>query len=231
MIETFFMGQTASDNWFVLLEGDDILPDMHIGRLPASNLTEAADMVAKVIAYEQNPPDASWNQNALFIADDGEEIFEDISEELAGDLPYYYTTNKVYVGDYPVGGDPTGDITSYINSGSLLVNYTGHGAPDIWGSWSGGNVYDVGDVGGLSNTDKYPVVTVANCLSGFFVGRANPSIAEALLTPSNKGAVAVWAPSSFGLPGSHEALMDAFYEAIFQDDLYTLGEADHRGQD
>jgi hypothetical protein len=228
MIETFLLGQTASDNWFVTVSGDDILPDMYISRLPASNATELENMIAKVLDYDQNPPAASWNEHVLLVADDDEASFEDVSESLAASLPYYYQPTRVYVGDYSSGnpsGDPTGDISAAIDQGSLLVDYAGHGNPEMWGVWSGGHIYDNGDVAGLSNAGRYPVVSVANCLNGFFVGRTNPSMAEQFLQLADKGAVAVWAPTGLGYPEGHRDLLEQFYTAIFRDDVYELGAA------
>jgi hypothetical protein len=180
-------------------------------------------MIDKIVRYEQNPPDASWNTDVLLVADDDESSFETISEQLIERLPFYYTPNRVYVGDYPPG-DPTVDIVDRINAGSLMVNYTGHGNVDMWGVWAEGHIFDLGDVQALTNTEKLSVVTVANCLNAFFVG-SDTSLAEALLELEDRGAVAVWAPTGLGYPPGHRTLMREFYEAIFQDDQYALGAA------
>jgi hypothetical protein len=222
IIETDELGQTPSDNWFVRVNGTDILPDMFIGRLTAQDHSEAEDVVDKVIYYEEHPPDDSWNTQVLLVADD-EAVFEIISEQLAGLLPFYYTANKVYTGDYPPG-DPTADITGHINAGSVLVNYAGHGNVDRWGSWSDGHIFNRADVTALNNAHKLPVVSVANCLNGYFAGK-NVSMAEEFLLRDDRGAAAVWAPSGLGYPSGHQVLMGEFYEAIFQDDQYALGAA------
>jgi len=221
IIETDLLGETPSDNWFVLVSGGDILPDMFIGRLTARTASEADDMVDKIIYYEQNPPDNSWNTDALLVADNDDPVFEATSEQLAGLLPYYYDANKVYVDDYPPG-NPTTDIANYINAGSILVNYAGHGNVDMWRSGSSGHIFDRPDVTALGNTHRLAVVTVANCLNGFFVGTTT-SMAEEFLRLPDKGAVAVWAPTGLGYPSGHRALMRELYEAIFQDDQYALG--------
>lgn len=223
IIETDLLGQTPSDNWFVLVSGADLLPDMFIGRLTAQDLSEANDMVDKIIHYEQQPPDASWNTRVLLVADDNEASFEIISEQIANQLPFYYTANEVYAGDYPPG-NPTADIVSYIEGGHVLVNYTGHGNVDRWGSWRDGQIFDRADVTALNNTHKLPVVTIANCLNGYFAGK-NVSMAEEFLLRDDKGAAAVWAATGLGYPSGHRALMGEFYDAIFQDDLYALGAA------
>jgi hypothetical protein len=142
---------------------------------------------------------------------------------LAGKLPLFFNQEKVYLADYSGGTDPTLDISNYINSGSLLVNYAGHGNPTLW---AGSGVYTVSDVNALNNTEKLAVVTVANCLSGFFVGKDNASMAEAFLgLPDNKGAVAVWAPTGLGYAYGHKALLEEFYHAIFADNVSELGAA------
>lgn len=221
MIDGQQFGQTAYDNWFVQINGDDYIPDLIIGRIPARSASEASSMIAKTIFYEQNPPDASWNRKATFIAD-ADPVFESISNQLAGSLPFTYESQKIYRSSYGGGGDITADISSAINNGSLLVNYIGHGTVDIW---AGSGVYTSADVLALNNINKLSVVTVANCLSGFFVGRANPSIAEAFMRLQNKGAVVVWAPTWFGTPADHRILMQRFYDAVFEDDVPSLGAA------
>lgn len=227
VIEDSF-GQTVSDNWFVSLDGgDDILPDMFIGRLAVQTASEASDIVDKIIYYEQNPPDASWNTKALLVADDGQAgdadpyAFETTSDQLADRLPFYYTPNKVYVRYYPPG-DPTTDLTNAINSGSILVNYAGHGSVNLWGRWSGGRIFSTDQFNNLNNTYKLPVVTVADCLNGYFVGN-DISMAEKFHQLPDKGAVAVWAPTGLGYPAGHRTLLREFYDAIFQDDIYALG--------
>jgi len=196
---------------------------LFIGRLTAQSPAEAEDMVDKIIYYEEHPPDDSWNTQVLLVADDDEFAFESISEQLANQLPFYYTAHKVYADDYPPG-DPTADITSHIDGGNVLVNYTGHGNVDRWGSWSGGRILNRDDVAALDNTHKLPVVTIANCLNGYFAGK-NVSMAEEFLLRDDRGAVAVWAASGLGYPSGHRALMGEFYDAIFQDDVYALGAA------
>jgi hypothetical protein len=212
------------------VSGEDLLPDLMIGRLPAQTASEAEAMVDKILQYEQTPPAEAWHTNVLLVADDAEAswelIFEHTAEELASLLPQGYTANKVYADHYPPG-DPTADITHYINSGSLLVSYSGHGDVSGWGlSNAGGPLFDLDDVRALANAHKLPAVAIANCLSGFFTGTAErPSMAEVFLRVPNTGAVAVWAPASLGFASEHRLLMVALYKAIFQDGQSGLGAA------
>jgi hypothetical protein len=232
MIETEW-GQAASDNWFVLLsDPPDILPDMFIGRLTPQTVSDAQDMVTKIMYYEQNPPPDPWNKRMLLVADDGNSgdgystSFETTSNQLAGKLPFYYTANKVYVRSYAAPANPTTDIINYIDNGTLLVNYSGHGSVDTWGHWSSPSQRifnrDPDILWGINNINKLPVVTIADCLNGDFTGD-EISIAEEFLRRSNKGAVAVWAETGLGYPYEHRLLLNAFYDLIFQEDVYNLG--------
>ena len=220
MIETFLLGQTASDNWFVEVAGNDQLPDMLLGRLTAESVSEVNDVIDKVIAYDQNPPGAGWNNRALFVADD-EAQFETSSEQVLSPIYPFLQVDKVYVGQYPQGADPTADISAKINAGRAFVNYLGHGDPKSWG----GTIFDTKDVADLTNIQLFPVVTIGNCLSGFFVGRAKPSLAEEFLKRSDRGAVAVWAPTGLGINTGHQALIEEFYNTIFYAGVHGLGAA------
>ena len=154
------------------------------------------------------------------------DIYDELSDSLVGLLPEGYTANKVYVGDYTSEGSPQKDILKYIDNGSLLVNYTGHGAVERWGLWNDDKdtIFKCSDIDSLKSTNKLTVVTVANCLNGFFPGpKTQVSIAEGFQRLQDKGAVAVWAPTALSYTSGHSILMKELYEAIFQDGQYGLG--------
>ncbi|MBF8264795.1 MAG: hypothetical protein HW384_659, partial [Dehalococcoidia bacterium] len=226
IIETDILGETPSDNWFVLVSGDDILPDMYIGRLSAQSKPQVKDIVDKIIYYDEHPPDDSWSKKVLLVADDDTVSFEELSDNLAGLLPEDYTVNKVYAGSYTSGASPKNDILKYIDNGNILVNYTGHGAVERWGLWNGENdtIFRRSDIDALNNNRKLVVVTAANCLNGFFSGpKTQISIAEEFQRVQDRGAVAVWAATALSYTSGHSILMKAFYKGLFQDGQYGLG--------
>jgi hypothetical protein len=64
-----------SDGWYVwCLNGcgptDPILPELFIGRLPATTVQEATDMVAKLVTYENRSVDQTWRNDLLLFSDD-----------------------------------------------------------------------------------------------------------------------------------------------------------------
>ena len=163
----------------------------------------------------------------LLVTDDDSDSFEELSDSLADLLPEGYTANNVSVGSYTVEGNPTNDILKYIDNGSLLVNYTGHGAVERWGLWGENNdqsFFKRSDIASLKSINKLSVVTVANCLNGFFPGpKTQISIAEEFQRVQDRGAVAVWAPTALSYTSGHSILMRELYKAIFQDGPYGLG--------
>lgn len=230
-VQTEILGDTPSDNWFVAVSGPDILPDMFIGRLAVETAAQADAVVEKLIAYDTEPLDASWNRNVLLVADDDNPLFAEHSEAIAARLPPDYredsTVRRVYVGDYPPG-NPTEDIVDAINAGSVLVNYNGHGQTSGWGYWDNNRrrIFDLSTVLTLDNRKRLPVVTIANCLNGLFTGTAAQiSLAEALQRLEDRGAVAVWAATGLDYPSGHRLLMGHFYDAIFQRFQRMLGVA------
>ena len=69
-----WMGETAADNRYALLDGGgqgagDILPDLLVGRLPVNTITETQIVVAKIVRYETDPSPGGWNSNVVFVAD------------------------------------------------------------------------------------------------------------------------------------------------------------------
>jgi hypothetical protein len=210
-----------SDNWYVLVRGGDVLPDMYIGRLAAQSSSQADDMVNKIISYDRNPPGAPWNRHVLLVADQDNSnplntiTYEATANSLATRLPDDYTANKVYQSQV---SDPRAAIIDDLtNTGSILVNYAGHGSVTTWD----GSILHEEDVKALTN-GRWPVVTVANCLNGYFASEFY-SLAEEFQRLPDAGAIAVWAPSSIGYPTGHRVMVEQFYDAIFKHNRYQLG--------
>lgn len=223
------LGEVPSDNWFVDIN-DDVLPEMHIGRIPAKSSAEVSAVVAKIISHEES---SLKSTHVMLIADYDPisgTLFETLSESIADVIPVDYTVSKLYQRDYFTGGDFRGGIISGINSGSLIVNYTGHGSVV---DWTKEDIFSSEDMAYLTNS-IYPFVVALNCLNGYFVmpddGVAqtgliqSPSIAEAFLLAQDKGAVAVFAASAIGYPSEHDPLAQELYGILFSQDI-TLGEA------
>jgi hypothetical protein len=228
---TDYMGETVTDEYFVNISGEDALADMYIGRLPADSAAQAAVMANKIIAYETAANTGSWEKNVVLIADDQTEayeaVFETTNEDAAALLPSKMVPLKGYLNDYLLAADLAADITSWVNSGALIVNYSGHASLQQWAAES---VLVNGDVSTLTNTGKYPFFISMSCLTGYFgyldaVLGPEPSLAEALLQAADKGAVAALMPTGMTTTTGQSILNHALFEAFFVSDIRQLGPA------
>ncbi|HID86077.1 MAG TPA: hypothetical protein EYP55_01710 [Anaerolineae bacterium] len=222
LVQTHFVGETASDNWFVDLD-DDGLPDMAIGRLPVGSAAEARAVVEKIVGYERSPAPGKWRRRALFVADDDQPAFEATSDDLIESyLPSEYEAIKVTLSAFADPEESRARIVEVINEGVALVNYIGHAALDVWAKE---RVFASQDIASLRNGARLPFVVTMTCLDGYFHHPQVDCLAEELLLAEGKGAVAVLAPTSESLPGEQDVLAKALFEALFAGDAPTLGEA------
>jgi len=240
---TDYMGETVTDEYFACIRGEDAVPDLYIGRLPAASAAEAAVMVQKILDYEQAANTKTWQKDILLVADnqteDYERVFEIINNEAAALLPAAMNTpTKAYLNDYFAARDLTVEIKNGFDNGSLIIDYSGHGGMQLWATeriFDIGNAWptyyqDVDDLAELAEADKgmYPFVISMSCLAGYFGGLdywENPSLMEALLRAANKGAAAAFMPTGETDTGGQHILNTALFEALFSDDIRRLGPA------
>ncbi len=231
-----WMGETAADNRYVCLSGEDLLPDMHLGRLPANTPAEAQVLVNKVIAYESTSPPGDWRRQGLFVADNPDQAgnFPGLSDALIANFyPPPYQAQKVYLGVTCAYQNPSTEcrnqILSAINEGRLLVNYIGHGG--VW-LWANERLLD--NFAQLSNAPYLPVVLAMTCYEGMYHWTfLNPnyfSLAETFLRAEGRGWAASWSPTGLGVATGHHYLNEGFFQAVFLEDERRLGSATLAGK-
>ena len=227
-----WLGEVPADNQYVCVSGDDPLPDMHLGRLPVKTSTEASDVVDKILDYELVPSPGDWNQQVSFVGDDADAAgdFAAISNGIADNyLPTPYTSQKIYFGvTHDTIPDANNAIINAINEGRLLVNYIGHSNRP---NWAQERLLSVDDIPGLEkNVGRLPMMVPMTCLEGAYHYPSSDikdysSLAESLLRAVDKGAIASFSPTGFGVATGHDFLNKGLYEAIFSDDIYQVGPA------
>ncbi|MCG8429660.1 MAG: C25 family cysteine peptidase, partial [Candidatus Omnitrophica bacterium] len=216
-------GETSTDDWFVCFDGeDDLLSDMLIGRFPAKSRAEAAQMVNKTIAYESRDISADWTKNMLFVSDD-EASFEAINNRLRNETSGDYTSSGIYLSRYGNPLDARAEVIQGISNGSLMVTYSGHGGIQIWADEE---MLRVEDVDSLTNSGKYPLMVMLNCVNGHFIQPMFfECLGEELLRPEERGAAAVFAPSGMSLPEHQSILAEGLYDSLFKKEERILGSA------
>jgi hypothetical protein len=227
-----WIGETASDNRFVTVSGDDILPDMYIGRLPVNSVSETSAMVNKILSYEQTPAQGDWNTQLTFMADNADEggNFPVLSDNIADHyLPAIYFAEKIYYGidPYTSVAETRDAILHAINQGRLMISFVGHGSVQYWAAE---NLFSVNSLVNLTNAGIYPFFAPMTCAEGYFIfplaqGFNYPSLAESLVRTSETGAIASFSPDGFGLATGHDILAHGLYQALFTDGTTQFGPA------
>jgi hypothetical protein len=201
----------------------------YIGRLPAKSLTEASDIVDKIIEME-DPRFADfgpWRNRFLMVADDDQQgarrdatphylSTERISRTLVRDRPDI-DLRKLYLFEYPWDDryQKPGAARSFINelnNGVAVMNFFGHGNPS---QLTDERIFASADITALYNRRQYPVFTIFSCSVGKFDWPNMDSMAELLVKQPRAGAGAVISAAREVFAGRNELLAVPFFEALF----------------
>ncbi|RLI06585.1 hypothetical protein DRO32_05335, partial [Candidatus Bathyarchaeota archaeon] len=211
----------------------DMLPDVLLGRLPASSLEEAMLLLGKLENYTNAvcSSENEWFFKAILA---GTDLFleyagpegEIVKAEVASRLSSKFRCIRLYE---TAGNLTRSSLISHISRGCGLLNFVGHGDPDAW-FLGGMEIFFSSDVAYLGNKAKLPVIIAAACSTARFSDR--DCIAEALLLEEDGGAIAylgstrvAWMPVSYGAPTALAGLIDVLFSEAFSRGPVLLGQA------
>jgi hypothetical protein len=237
-IEAFITAGTpcVTDNPYACVDGDDWLPDLFVGRLPAANASELDVMVAKTVGYEKDPftAETGWFGRALAVGTSYQEggtpaVTALVTKRRIREQLLATGFSRVDTVFYPPTRYGRGPVDSAVNRGVSFINGRGWGNSDGWGYPQ----FLINDVFALDNGWKLPVVTSLYCGTGNF--QRNPCFGEAWLragTPASpRGAVAFWGSSWSGTSTRWNNCMDyGIYDAILTRGVYRCGPAMYYGK-
>ncbi|UCG30048.1 MAG: hypothetical protein JSV53_11210, partial [candidate division WOR-3 bacterium] len=160
-----------ADPVYAYTDGSDYYPDLFISRFSSrsGNAVNIDKQVTRSIGYERNPmPEADWYQVGLGVASNqtgGTGVADSTRTNWLRDslLLYHYTeVNKSY--------DPWGTsalIEGFIEDGTSIINYIGHGSTTGWGNGGG---FSNSNINALDNPWLLPFVISVACVVGNFNG-------------------------------------------------------------
>ncbi len=232
-----WIGETAADNRYVTVNGEDKLPDLLVGRLPAKSFTETQIMISKMLQYQTAPYAGDWNSRVVLVADDTQDELNfgaSMDQVVAPYVTNPFTVTRRYCPgsndwfDDCAAADATALHTALMadwNQGALLMHFAGHSS---WQQWAAERLFHLDDVPSLRNPGRWPIMVEMTCFTGAFQ-RPEPTLDEDLVSSSN-GAVAVWGATGLGIADGHDDLSAGFYRALFVDRVGTLGAATLAGK-
>lgn len=169
--------------------GNDDYADIAVGRFTAASPADVTTQVNKVINYEKMPfMGENWYENAVGIASaEGAGIGDDSESDAQHETvifndkldPFTYETfTQIYD-----PGATTSMVYDAVNGGVSIINYTGHGSGQSWGTTG----FSTSHVASLANGYKLPFVISVACNNGDF--DLGTCFAESWLLKDGGGAI------------------------------------------
>ncbi|MBI1780074.1 MAG: T9SS type A sorting domain-containing protein, partial [Sphingobacteriales bacterium] len=245
------LGTYTSDDFFGMLNDNDNinssaaanLLDIGIGRIPAKNVTDAKNVVDKIIAYTQKESLGPWRNDLTFVADDEDaNLHLNDAETMSATVSSVYplgNEQKIYLDAYKQqsgsGGSSYPDVNAAINnkifSGTLIWNYSGHGGPTRLAEEA---ILDPDMVKTWINPNKLPLFITATC---DFAPYDNPfinSIGEDILLREKNGAIGLMTTTRVVFAFSNRIMNNNYFNLALQKKpngkYRSLGEAVQAGK-
>ena len=178
-----------TDMYYGEFDGNgDYIPEMLIGRIPASDTTQLKAVIRKIIQYEKYEfaDTNDFQSNALVTA--GYDI--NYSTIMNGQVKYavdnYMTTaNGIKESHFyhPLSLSAKDTIIKIINKGTSFINYTGHGDASGWLHLN----IKVTDTSLMTNKNMYPFIVSNACKTSQF--NLFSAFGNNMLLTGNKGAI------------------------------------------
>ena len=224
-------GRSPSDFFYALVDGDDLLADLAVGRLPVENTEQARDAVEKLIRYDLDPEPGDWRSRVIYLANFHEKnVFTGPSDSLATQYtePIGLNSVKVYNPDDSGIPNPTGK--AYIdafNQGALLVNYSGHGSVGTMQPVFDLTTADFDYFSQVRNDGRQPLVLAFSCLNGLFIHPQDHllSLGEAFTRKGDGGAIAYISAASKSFIAQDAFLGDRLFNQFFKQGNLEFGPA------
>lgn len=222
-----------TDDYFARVSGKDLRIDLAIGRLNVQNISEAETVVNKIIKYENNAEKGLWRTNITLVADDGPQevgvddgsIHTGQSENLSlHRIPKFFDQNKIYLAAYPtvISGlgrrkpDVNKAIIDAVNNGTLILNYIGHGNPNVWAHE---NVFEKSSSIPQMKNGHFFFMTAATCDFGKYDDPTQQSSTEIMMNMKDAGAIGAFTAARVVYSTANAQINDSLY-------TYLLGNRD-----
>jgi len=172
------IGSLVSDDYYGLLDQNEgtwlgvEYADIAIGRLCVKSISEADNVVKKILNYNNTSTLRGWRNKIVYVADDGDNnVHMSQSNRLAAVVEANnksYNVNKIFLDAYQQESTPGGlrypkvneELTDAVEKGSLIVNYTGHGGE---AGWAVERILTVPQINAWQESNNYPLFVTATC--------------------------------------------------------------------
>ena len=232
-LEPYDKTRNTSDNYYADHTGDHI-PDLAIGRIPASTDQEVDRARQKIAAYESTYTVGPWNRRVNLFASSGgfgdalDNIIESLAMEIADSITYNVDVTMTYgsqQSEFVYVPELFSDkVYERLNEGSLLSAYIGHGLEGTLDqlTWSGKSypIMDIKKLSKLKIKNKSPIMVIIACLTGAFDDK--DALAEQILRQDD-APPAVIAATEISHPYTNAVLVRELGHLVTEQKAPTVG--------
>jgi hypothetical protein len=215
------------DHPYSQLDGSDILADVALGRMPATDATKTQVMINKVLFYEKMPyiDNTDWYHQSVLLAGSSYSGISTIQTNRwikSRMLKNGFT--RIDTLWYTMGGSVPTVLSNAINNGVTFANYRGYIGVSGFGN---------SNIDALTNGRKLPFCTIITCGTGGF--NSTESLMEHFFsvgTPTTpKGAVACIGIATSSTTTRHNNSLDVgIYAGIYDEGITQAATSMNRGK-
>lgn len=209
-LESFsLVSSFVSDDYFGLMDSNEgnmlsnLGLDLAVGRILASNVQQAEQMVTKIIDYHDLKSYGRWRNNVVFISDDIDKASDGTLQQNMNALGDEIVNQKkfinlkkihmdAYIQETTSGGQKypkaREEMFNAFGQGALVFNYLGHGGED---GLSGERIFEIPDAKVLANKYKYPLFITVTCEFTRFDNPLRPTAGELVYQNPAGGSIAM----------------------------------------
>lgn len=232
----------SDDYMAILFDGGSISNtdqlNIAIGRMPINTKQEASEMLQKIKNYSTNSNSSiatcsngssssvfrDWRNIVTMISDDEDnnayfndvEIMANKIEQSNPEMNIVKIHSDAYAQEVtPVGEripEASNGIKNKVESGSLLVNYIGHGGET---GWAHEQILTNATINSWTNYNRLPVFMTATCEFSRFDDHGRTSAGELVLLNPDGGGIGLFTTTRLVYATPNEWLNRCFYDTVF----------------
>ncbi len=235
----------VTDDYFGMMDdsegdlGSADKQDVATGRFAVTTLSEAQDAVNKTLNYYAVNSFGDWRNTVTFVADDPDEPNEFIlqqtvdliAQEVESSRPEF-NLKKIYSDAYPQESTAGGErypavnqaIDNAVESGSLVLDYFGHGGVN---GWANERILEVPQVQGWSNYNTLPLFITVTCEFARYDNPLRPTAGEFALLNRKGGPVSLISTTREIFISVGQVFNRTLFEQLFdpENESYSISEA------
>ena len=235
----------VTDDFFVMLDPEEGTMDtLHTidvtsSRIPVSSVSQATEVVDKILTYYQKNTRGDWRNTITFLADDIDDSedellqsgLESIAVEVQNKKPIFNIT-KIYLDAYVQENSSGGErypevktaITNAIENGTLVFDYFGHGGEDGFASEK---ILDKPQIQKLNNPKTLPLLITVTCDFSRFDNPNRTTAGELIFWNPNGGAASMVTTTREVFIGTGQKFNKQFIQVLleFDDEDLTIAES------